>query len=212
MIISDNIIDSLLFFLAILTGDDAAFKYAIHTTVINPYIGCIIRSLMSNILKAVVFEYTAETLDRILKFIMAIVRNSQTREADFNDQLFHLSQIMVCLILGPLDLNIGLAQLKKQEEEYKQREEQINLIAKQLQNNKDEEATTTLFPTEQLQNIKEEATTTPYPAMDLFECEALLQVMESDGFEPQIENDFKGNKIKQEINESKMIGIKVIID
>lgn len=155
---------------------------------------------MAQILKHLVFEYTPDSLDRILKFLMAIVRNNNTREADFNDQLFHLSQLMVCLILGPLDLNVCLAQFKKEEEEVKQREEevkkreeQINSIAKRLE------------------NIKEEAPTTIYPPIDVvFECEALMQVMEKDGFDPQIENDFKLNKIKQEILPStKTVDIKV---
>lgn len=148
------------------------------------------------------FDYTTETLDRALKFLMAIVRNEHTREANNNGQLFHLSQLMICLILGPLDLNVGVAQFKKEEEEHKQMEEEINCIAKELQ------------------SIKEEPTTVLYQAMDVDdiqnECEALLQMMENEGFEPPaVDNSStEAGKIKQELfvePDPKMFDIKVTI-
>lgn len=146
------------------------------------------------------FDYTTETLDRALKFLLAIVRNGHTREADNNGQLFHLSQLMICLILGPLDLNVGVAQFKKEEEEHKQMEEEINCIAQELQ------------------SIKEEPTPALYQAMDVDdiqnECEALLQMMENEGFEPPaVDNSStEAGKIKQELfvePSPKMFDIKV---
>lgn len=147
------------------------------------------------------FDYTTETLDRALKFLMAIVRNGNTREADNDGQLFHLSQLMICIVLGPLDLNVGVAQFKKEEEEHKQMEEEINCIAKELQ------------------SIKEEPTTVLYQPMDVDdiqnECEALLQMMENEGFEPPaVDNNSsaEAGKIKPELfvdPDPKMFDIKV---
>lgn len=187
-------------FTAIFTGDEEAFQYALHTTLINPFIGCIIKPLLTRCLQMLSFDYTFETLDRTIKFLMAIVRNEHTREANNNGQLFHLSQLMTCLILGPLDLNVGVAQFKKEEEEHKQMEEEINCIAKELQ------------------SIKEEPTTVMYQAMDVDdiqnECEALLQMMENEGFEPPVvdNSSVETGKIKQELfvePEPKMFDIKV---
>lgn len=101
---------------------------------------------------------------------MAIVRNVHTREADNSGQLFQLSQLMICLILGPLDLNVGVAQFKIEKKQYKQMEEEINSIAKELQSTK-EEPTTVLYQPMDVEDIRND-------------CEALLQMMENEGFEP----------------------------
>lgn len=183
---------------AIFLGDEVAFQYGCHTVQISPYIGCIIRPLITRCLQLLAIEYSDDTLSRILRTLSAVAGNLHARETGNNDQLYHLCQLLTCLMLGPLDLNVGMAQYKKdeqeckqREEEYKQREEQINSIAAELQ------------------SIKEESTVDSvgvvgsgvviYPTMDVDECEALLQLMENEGFEPP--TDFKTItpvKIKQE--------------
>lgn len=124
------------------------------------------------------FEFTDESLDRVLKLVTAIVRNPYTRDCTMQeDQLYHLGQLMVCLVLGPLDLNIGMAEFKREQLEQKQREYEINSIAKELQLSVKEEVTSAVV-------------NTLYPAMDVDdiqnECEALLQMMENEGFEPPV--------------------------
>lgn len=72
---------------------------------ISQYIGCVIKPIIIKCLEMLVLEYTDDTLDRIIKFLTAIVYNNYARDSSMNDQLFHLSQLLVCLVLGPLDLN-----------------------------------------------------------------------------------------------------------
>lgn len=84
----------------------------------------------------------------------------------------------MCLVLGPLDLNVGMADFKRELQELQQREYEINSIAKELQLSMKEEPTNVVAPN------------SLYPAMDVEdiqnECEALLQMMENEGFEPPI--------------------------
>lgn len=131
------------------------------------------------------FEYTDESLDRVLQLLSAIVRNPSTRDCTMQeDQLYHLGQLMVCLVLGPLDLNVGMAEFKREQLEQKQREYEINSIAKELQLSLKEEV-----PCAVVNSL--------YPAMDVDdiqnECEALLQMMENEGFEAPL---LDGSEIK----------------
>lgn len=137
------------------------------------------------------FEYTDESLDRILQLLIAIVRNPHTRDCTSQeDQLYHLGQLMVCLVLGPLDLNVGMAEFKREQLELQQREYEINSIAKELQFSLKEEVSCAVM-------------NSLYPAMDVDdiqnECEALLQMMENEGFEaPLLDGaDIKGAKVKK---------------
>jgi hypothetical protein len=47
------------------------------------------------------FDYTVQTLDRSLKFLAALTRNSFTRDLDFFVELGYLCQLLVSLLLGP---------------------------------------------------------------------------------------------------------------
>lgn len=72
---------------------------------VSQYIGCVVKPIIIKCLEMLVLEYTDETLDRIIKFLTAIVYNNYARDSSMNDQLFHLCQLLICLVLGPLDLN-----------------------------------------------------------------------------------------------------------
>lgn len=164
---------------AIISGDEETFGYALHVALLSPHVGCVLRSLLRFCLKILMFEYTDETLDRVLRLLAAVVRNGYARDCTTHeDQLYHLGQLLVCMVLGPLDLNVGLAEFKRDVVDMRRREYEIDSIAKELQ----------------LSVVKEEvpsvvgaaAVVTPLPiAMDVddihSECEALLQMME--GFE-----------------------------
>lgn len=124
-----------------------------------------------------------------MQLLIAIVRNPHTRDCTMHeDQLYHLSQLMVCLVLGPVDLNVGMAEFKREQLELQQREYEINSIAKELQLSMKEEVTCAVV-------------NSLYPAMDVDdiqnECEALLQMMENEGFEPPLldGSDLKAAKV-----------------
>ncbi|KAJ6643144.1 hypothetical protein Bhyg_08100 [Pseudolycoriella hygida] len=194
---------------AIFTGNDAAFKYAIHATSINPYIGCILQPLLNKILSMIVVTYTDETLDRAIKFLSAITYNYNSREATANYQLLHLSQLITCLLLGPLDLN------EHRSDEQKKMEEKINQIAGELE----QSPTGNIFHSLQSHvkssslnegigfvNIKEEGMyyedikelqpTTSYSTIDDFQ--AVMQIMRNEGFDKVDNNSCKRQKIKHE--------------
>lgn len=197
------------FFIAIFTGNDAAFKYAIHATSINPYIGCILQPLLNKILSMIVIEYSDETLDRAIKFLSAIVYNSNSREATANYQLLHLSQLVACLLLGPLDLNEHLS------DEQKKMEEEINQIAGELEQspqanvfqNLDDVHMKSTSLNEDIgfvnikdegmyyEDIKELEPTTSYSTVDDFQ--AVMQIMRNEGFD-KMDGSCKKQKIKHE--------------
>lgn len=204
-------------FSAIFTGNDAAFKYAIHSAAINPYVGCILQPLLNKVLSMIVIAYTDETLDRAIKFLAAIVYNYNSREATANYQLLHLSQLMTCLLLGPLDLNEHLS------DEQKKMEEKINQIAGELE----QSPTANMFHTldgmqshikstplnDQMDfiNIKEEEgmyyedikelePTTSYSTIDDFQ--AVMQIMRNEGFDKMDTGVCKKQKIKHELKDN----------
>lgn len=112
-------------------------------------------------------------------------------------------------MLGPLDLNVGMAHMaqhRKEEQAHKQMEEKINCIAAGLQSNKEESpgvGVGDIFAPMDVDDIQNE-------------CEALLQLMENEGFEPP-PADFKTiPKIKHEDGvEAKLFEMKtekIVID
>lgn len=213
---------------AIFTGNDAAFKYAIQAISINPYIGCILQPLLNKILSMIVITYTNETLDRAIKFLSAIVYNYNSREATANCQLLNMSQLLSCLLLGPLDLNEHL------NDEQKKMEEKINQIAGELEqcpttNNifhnldgmQSHIKTTSLsdqmdFVKQEdmyYEDIKELEPTTSYSTVDDFQ--AVMQIMRNEGFDkmdgvgggaackkPKIKHELKDNAYEFEIGTS----------
>ncbi|XP_037046683.1 uncharacterized protein LOC119081691 [Bradysia coprophila] len=199
---------------AIFTGNDAAFKYAIQATTINPYIGCILQPLLNKILSMIVITYTDETLDRAIKFLSAIVYNYNSREATANYQLLHMSQLLTCLILGPLDLNQHLS------DEQKKMEEKINQIAGELEQSP---TTNNIFQLDGIQShikttslsdqidfvkqegmyyedMKEIEPTTSYSTIDDFQ--AVMQIMRNEGFDKMDGVACKKPKIKHELKDS----------
>lgn len=159
----------------------------------------------------IVLSYTDETLDRAIKFLSSITYNYHSREATANYQLLHLSQLMTCILLGPLDLNEHLI------DEQKQMEEKINQIADELE----QSPTSNMYDMQSqmkpssmnhdtgFQNIKEEQMyykdvrqmepSTSYSTLDDFQ--AVMQLMRNEGFD-KIETGptpCKRQKIKQEV-------------
>lgn len=164
----------------------------------------------------IVIAYTDETLDRAIKFLSAIVYNYHSREATANYQLLHLSQVIICLLLGPLDLNEHF------NDEQKQMEEKINQIADELE----QSPTTNIFQsldgmqTEMKSsslnddvgylNIKEEGMyyedvkelepTTSYSTIDDFQ--AVMQIMRNEAFDKMETGAYKKQKIKHELKDN----------
>lgn len=157
----------------------------------------------------IIIAYTDETLDRAIKFLSAIVYNYNSREATANYQLLHFSQLMTCLLLGPLDLNEHLS------DEQKKMEEKINQIAGELEQSPSADilqtldgikSTTPLNDVMGFVNIKEEGLfyddvkelepTTSYSTID--DYQAVMQIMRNEGFDKMDNGTCKKQKIKHE--------------
>lgn len=114
--------------LAIVLGDDAAFQYTIHTTLINPFIGCILPHLVQKSIEYLAFGYTDDTLDRLLRFLKVLVQNYHSRDVANNEEYFNLCNLFVCLLLGAIDMKTKLAIIRieraKLEKLEKQREKE----------------------------------------------------------------------------------------
>lgn len=95
--------------LAIVLGDDAAFQYTIHTTLINPFIGCILPQLVQKTIEYLAFSYTDDTLDRLLRFLKVLVQNYHSRDVANDEEYFNLCNLFVCLLLGNIDMKSKLA-------------------------------------------------------------------------------------------------------
>lgn len=121
--------------LAIVLGDDAAFQYTIHTTLINPYIGCILPHLMQKIIEYLVFDCPEDTLDRLLRFLKVLVQNYHSRDVANNEAHFHLANLFACLLLGTVDMKDKLeaiqseriAQQRLQRELHKKKQEKASI-------------------------------------------------------------------------------------
>lgn len=111
--------------LAIVLGDDAAFQYTLHTTLINPFIGCILPHLVQKTIEYLAFGCTDDTLDRLLRFLKVLVQNYHSRDVANNEEYFNLCNLFVCLLLGTVDMKTKLAIIKmertKKEKSEKQR-------------------------------------------------------------------------------------------
>ena len=69
-------------------GDDIAIHYTIHTTLINPFIGCILPILIQKCVEYLSFSCPDDTLDRVLQFLKAIVQNYHSRDMANNEKYF----------------------------------------------------------------------------------------------------------------------------
>ncbi|XP_055316588.1 uncharacterized protein LOC129576090 [Sitodiplosis mosellana] len=120
--------------LAIVLGDDAAFQYTIHTTLINPFIGCILPHLVQKSIEYLAFGCTDDTLDRLLRFLKVLVQNYHSRDVANNEEYFNLCNLFVCLLLGTVDIKTKLAIVRmersKREKLEKQREKEGKLVEK----------------------------------------------------------------------------------
>lgn len=114
--------------LAILLGDDAAFQYTIHTTLINPFIGCILPYLVQKTIEYLAFGCTDDTLDRLLCFLKVIVQNYHSRDVANNEEYFNLCNIFVCLLLGSIDMKSKLAFIKHDRAQAENDEKEINVM------------------------------------------------------------------------------------
>lgn len=93
-------------------GDDVAYQYTIHTTLINPFVGCILPHLLQKSIEYLSFGCTEDTLDRLLRFLKVIVSNNHCRDVANNEEYFNLANIFVCLLLGAIDVKLKLGQIK----------------------------------------------------------------------------------------------------
>lgn len=105
--------------LAIIMGDDVAFQYTLHTTLINPFVGCILPHLLQKSIEYLAFGCTEDTLDRLLRFLKVIVQNNHCRDVANNEEYFNLANIFVCLLLGPIDVKTKLEQIIATKQEDK---------------------------------------------------------------------------------------------
>lgn len=101
--------------LAIIMGDDVAFQYTIHTTLINPFVGCILPHLLQKSIEYLSFGCSEDTLDRLLRFLKVIVQNNHCRDVSNNEEYFNLANIFVCLLLGAIDVKAKLEQIKAEQ-------------------------------------------------------------------------------------------------
>lgn len=108
--------------LAIVLGDDAAFQYTIHTTLINPFIGCILPHLVQKTIEYLAFGYTDDTLDRLLRFLKVLVQNYHSRDVANNEEYFNLCNLFVCLLFGGVDMKAKLAVIRDTREKLKKLE------------------------------------------------------------------------------------------
>lgn len=108
--------------LAIIMGDDVAFQYTIHTTLINPFVGCILQHLLQKSIEYLSFGCSEDTLDRLLRFLKVIVQNYHCRDVANNEEYFNLANIFVCLLLGPIDVKSKLEQIKAEQIKLKKEE------------------------------------------------------------------------------------------
>lgn len=101
--------------LAIIMGDDVAFQYTIHTTLINPFVGHILPHLLQKSIEYLSFRCLDDTLDRLLRLLKAIVQNDHCRDVANNEEYFNLANIFVCLLLGSIDVKSKLEQIKAEQ-------------------------------------------------------------------------------------------------
>lgn len=101
--------------LAIIMGDDVAFQYTLHTTLINPFVGSILPHLIQKSIEYLSFGCADDTLDRLLRFLKVIVQNYHCRDVANNEEYFNLANIFVCLLLGPIDIKAKLELIKAEE-------------------------------------------------------------------------------------------------
>lgn len=127
--------------LAIVLGDDAAFQYTIHTTLINPFIGVILPELVQKTIEFLVFSCTDDTLDRLLSFLKVLVQNHHSRDVSNNEEYFNLCNLFLCLLLGTIDMKAKLdfmkaersklkVQLEKKEREAKAASDALTQVIK----------------------------------------------------------------------------------
>ena len=161
--------------LAIILGDDAAFQYTVHTVLINPFIGCILHILVQKCIEYLSFGCTTDTLDRMLKFLTALAQNYHTRDISNNEEYFHLSNIMVCLLLGPADVKEQLTHIKAERQQHKLKEQMAAKLNKEKLDKKIRSAPHQL--TDELLNIKMEAD--PFVTKIDVDCDfSLTQVLQ----------------------------------
>lgn len=100
-------------------GDDAAFQYTIHTTLINPFIGCVLPHLVQKTIEYLAFGCTDDTLDRLLCFLKVLVQNYHSRDVANNEEYFHLCNLFVCLLFGRIDMKSKMAHILSERSKIK---------------------------------------------------------------------------------------------
>lgn len=185
------------FFSAIFLGDEDAFKYATQATLINPYVGCIIQPILKHCLDILVSEYTEDTLNRAIPFLSAVVSNYHTAEGNVRTELFHLSQLFVCILLGPMNLNVSLKELRQKEkrmEEIRIKEEEEHIRKKEEEEKirKKEEKINSIA--KELENIKPMCT-----SLNVDDCEEALQILKNNSSDCTDANDEK-KQMEDKIN------------
>lgn len=111
--------------LAVIMGDDIAFQYTIHSTLINPHVGCILAHLLQKTVEYLSFGCSEDTLDRLLHFLKVIVQNYHCRDVINNEEHFNLANVFVSLLLGPVDIKARLEKIKTEQVQREKKETEI---------------------------------------------------------------------------------------
>lgn len=134
-------------------GDEITFHYSLQTTVITPFIGCLLPTLIPSIVGYLTFECPEDTLDRMIKFLQAIASRKQARDITLRDDLFNLSNVLVSTLFGPIDIKTELEIIKYERQQFI-KDEAARLVREQEE---ERERLANRTRDERLINIKVEA-------------------------------------------------------
>lgn len=138
---------------ALIMGDETTFRYSLHTVLINPFIGVIFPVLIQKCIEYVSFNSTDDAVDRVVKLLGSIAHSKYCRGITNHEDFFNLCNVLVCLVLGPIDIKTELEHIKY-ERQQSIKEEAARLVREQ-EEERDRLANRT--KDEKLLNIKMEA-------------------------------------------------------
>lgn len=87
-------------FLAIFLGDEETFVAALEVADSHPFVCGIISLLLNKCTEMLAFDYKKGTLERTMKFLVALTGNSYLDQNHVDLELYYLSQLMISLLLG----------------------------------------------------------------------------------------------------------------
>ncbi|XP_055381234.1 uncharacterized protein LOC129611855 [Condylostylus longicornis] len=158
---------------AIFLGDNDAYKFGLDAAAFAPQIGCCLGLLFRKCIEMLAFDQKFGIVERCLKYLQALSINIFARDALVRQHLFHLSEIIVCLLLGTLK---SIQPSIKKEPKLEKKEASFEIVKNYLENSDTD--------------IKKEVVAlNPVDVDDIRqEYEALFQMMERDGFQERPDN------------------------